>query len=350
MNNLFLKLIQFFNYWRVKEKGGLYEEHDPATFGAKVLRGSVVKSDLTDEEFSVLNPTLIHQLDSDFCVGGSRNYGAQATEKDTEPAYSYAFAFAVSKFWGDINAFGTSILAMCKGAVEYGICVRSLWNYQKNKRNYYANPQNIPPEAYNNAAKHKAGSYFKIEGQSGWDNFDLFRAYLNKFRDKKCVIHTGVDAHAITLIGQKKINGELKLYGPDSYGEDSIGYRVGKSVNGFRYFNRWEADQLMGAYILVDMPRDLAELLASYDGKAIKVDKKADCYLVKGGEKHLLKSEPIAWSHNTLLFDPDFVSVLSQEDFDKIPVGEPANFKSGKNWQIVQRILEKTNNLKLLED
>lgn len=348
--NFFVKLAQFFNSLFVKKRDGLYEEEDPRTFGANILRGKVLKSDLIDKDFSLFEPTLINQEDSDFCVGESRNYGAQATEEDLEPEYSGAFAFAVSKYWGDIYAFGTSILAMCKGAIKYGVCRRGLYEYKRGKRNYYANPANIPQEALNNAKNHKAGSYFKIYSQYGWDKFDLFRAYLNKFKDKKIVIHTGADAHAITLIGQKTINGELKLFGPDSYGEKNIWYRIGKSINGIRYFSRSEANQLISGYMVIDMEREKAELLATYNNKAIKIKDNKNCFLVKSGKKCLLKNEVIAWSYNTLLFDPSYVSILPKEDFDKIPTGEPLQFKSGKNWQIIQRILEKTNNLKLLED
>jgi len=342
----FKKLLEKILFWRLVRKDGLYEEDDPRTFGAKVLRGQATKYDLVDKDFQIFEPELVDQLDNDFCVGESRNYGAQATEEDLDFYYSGAFAFAVSKFWGDWRAFGTSILAMCKGAAKYGICRRSLYEYKKGKRDYFANPANITAEAYRNAELHKAESYFKIENQTGWDKFDLFRAFLYKFRDKKCVIHTGVDAHAITLIGQKKVNGESKLFGPDSYGKINTDYRIGKSIDGIRYFNRWEANQLVNGYMLLDMPRSLAEILVRYNEKVIKLESDVKCYLVRNGKKHYIPDEKTAWSHGFLLAPYDngkLAEIITKEDFEMIPDGDNVNFTGGINEWIVRRIGEKYN-------
>jgi hypothetical protein len=113
-----------------------------------------------------------------------------------------------------------------------------------------------------------------VTANGGFDQFDTFRGYLNRLRPHRIAIQTGVDAHAVTLIGQAYRNGELCLFGPDSYGKSTTAYRIGQSVDGLRYFNRWEVSQLYEGYIAIDMPRATAELLNRYDGKAIKVNEK----------------------------------------------------------------------------
>ncbi|MFA4833568.1 MAG: hypothetical protein WC619_01825 [Patescibacteria group bacterium] len=344
------------NYKNRKMSLGLYDEVDERNFGAEVIAGNVTKADLTDQEFQTFQPVLMDQLDTDFCVGAGKAYFKQATER---VIMSFAGAFAMgARALGYVPEWGISILQVMKGACGFGVPEEDKWKYEaysilkplKSGRNYFANWKNMPQDTLDNAAKHKDQSFFQINLLSGWDQFDTFRAYLNKFKDKRIVIQTGVDDHNITLIGQKVINGVIKLFGPDSYGTQSINYRIGKSIDGFRYFSRTEANQLFTGYIAFDMPRALAELLNLYNNKAIKLKDNPECFLVKNGEKHSLVNETIAWAHNTLLFDPNYVSEISQEDFDKIPTGEPAKFKDGQNWQIVRRILEKLNKLDLINE
>jgi hypothetical protein len=338
-------IIELLKSWFYPYKYGLIDETDERDFGAHLIRGHVSKSDLTDKEFRVATVILIHQGSTDFCVGCSRAYGAQATEGKL---MSWAGAYAMScKILGYIPKYGTSILSMCKGAVSYGTPEEKYYKYSAVKgRNWFANHNNISKEGYDNAKKHKAQSYYRIYEPWGMDRFDTFRAYLNKFKDKKVVIHTGVDGHAVTLLGQKKKDGEMKIYGPDSYGKTSKNYRIGKSIDGIRYFNRSEANQLFQGYILFDMERELAEILKEYDGKVIKLEDSKKCYLVQGGEKRYIPDEDTAWSHGHLLAPYDgakLVETVDKSDFDKIPDGDNLKFEGGKNEFIVRRIKEKYN-------
>jgi len=333
-------MFEILKSWFKTYKNGLVDEQDNS-FGAHLIRGHVTKDDVVDKDFQVMKPVLINQGNTDFCVGCSRAYGAQATESQL---MSWAGAYAMAcRILGYVPDYGTSILSMCKGAVVHGTPEEKYYKYGIKGRNWFANWRNIPDEGLTNAEKHKAKSYYRIYEPFGMDRFDTFRAYLNKFADKKIVIHTGVDGHAVTLIGQKTVSGELKLVAVDSYGDRSINYRIGRSIDGFRYFTRAEANQLFNGYILFDMERELAEILNQYDNKVIKLESDTKCYLVKEGTKHYIKSEEIAWSHNHLLapYDGKLTETITEIELNKIPDGEELKLESGENYFILLRIAEK---------
>jgi hypothetical protein len=315
----------------------LYDEVDDRNFGSDALY-KPVKEDLVDEYFMVFDPTPQNQYDSDFCAGYSGAYAAEATEH--EPL-SGAFLFAKAKeLTGEWSSWGTSIRQICKDRNKFGICSKKLYDYAWGKRDRFANWNNITAEAVKDAEKHKSQSYFQVVKPWGWDLYDTIRAYLWHFKDQNILINTGRDAHAATIIGYDPNRG---LVGRDSYNGETY-------EKGLRYFDRNFANGLFTPYFSWDMPRNLAELLVQFNNKAIKLTDNEDCYLVKNGQKHLLKNEAIAWANGTLLFDPNFVTAVLKEDFDKIPTGEPAKFEEGEYWQIVKRILEKVDKLDLISE
>lgn len=331
--NLIKKIINYFKYG--KKKFFLIDEVDENNFGSDAIY-TPVKEDLVEQDFVVYDPIPQDQLDSDFCAGFSGAYAAEATEG---LPLSGAFLFAMAKkLTGDWTGWGTSILKICKARQKFGVCRKELYEYKRGWRNWFANWLNVKTEAYADAANHKSQAYFQVKVPYGWDLFDALRATLWHFKDKKVLIQTGRDAHATTLTGYSVANGIM--------GRDSYGTRTYK--DGVRYFPRWYANGLFTPYFAIDMPRELAEILVEYMNKAIKLKDKPECYLVRNGEKHLLANEAVAWSHNTLLFDPNFVFEVSQENFDKIPTGAPAKFDDGQNQQIVRRILEKLNRIDLI--
>lgn len=341
-------LKKLFTYYILRRPiPGLYDETDSRNFGAKYIAGAVTKNDLVDGDFQTCRVDLIHQKFSDFCVGCGKAYDKQASEG---MKMSWAGAFALGcKAQGFISDYGISILQVMKGAVKFGVPEIDKWPYTGN-RAHDADWTQMPKDVLDNAYLHRDASFFEIEPQIGFDQFDLFRGYLNKFKDRKVVIQTGVDNHNVTLIGQVEHNGELCLFGPDSYGTHTCAYRIGKCVNGYRYFPRNEANQLFRGYMSFDMPRSLAELLVKYTGKAIKLEDNNDCYLVKDGKKQLLRNEAIAWAHNTLLFGENYVFVLTPEEFNQIPTTIPVKFEDGANHEIIQRILEKLGKLDLINE
>jgi len=347
--SLYQIIQNWVTHWVLRKPvGGLYEEVDPRNFGAHVIAGEVTEEDLIEEEFSNIEiKELIHQKSTDFCVGCTKAYGKLHSEG---VKMSWAGAFAMGcRARGWFTGWGISVLQVMRGAVKYGVPDERMWPYTGN-RNYSANWRNMPQRVLNNAMKHRDESFFQIYGIAEMDRFDQFRAYLNKFRDRGVIIQTGIDAHSVTLIGQKYHNGELCLYGPDSYGGWNHNYRRGKCVDGYRYFNRDDSRYLFVGYMSFDMKRDLAELLNTYDGKAVKTEGGKECYLVSGGKRRHLRNEAIAWSHNTLLFGEDNVFVLSMEELTAIPTGTDAEFDEGANRDVVLRILAKVGRTDMIND
>lgn len=323
-------LKKLFNKNFIPEDKGFRDEVDERNFGAEVLAGQVTKEDIPKDDFIVFDPILKDQKDSDFCTDYSLSYAREATEGvQLSPCFNFA---QVKNEDGDLS-WGSSPLKMCKSAVKAGIPEIEYYDYkERGKRDYYATWKNVPEEAKKNAELHKAQSYFQINPPIGWDKYDTILAYLNKFRNQKLLVLTGVDAHAVTAIGKK---GNW-IVCKDSYDRTNINYRIGFYNKGYRYFTRDEANQLFTGYMITDMPRNLAELLVKYNDKAVKVKDNPDVYLVKEGKKCLLKNEYYAWSYDIKLWED--VNVILKDDFDFIPTGEPLKIDGGKNWKIMMEI------------
>lgn len=346
------KVLTLYHALKKRKPGLVHQEVDDRNFLGKNIAGDITRADLTNDEFSNIEiKELIDQKYTDFCVACGSAYASEGTEGKP---MSWAGMYKLfCKYIGYIPNYGASILQVLLAKVKYGIPERELDEFQPDKgRNWNANPANLTNEEIANASLHKAESVWEANRPYGWDRFDAFRAWLHKFQGKKIVIQTGIDSHNVTIIGQKKhpTTGELCLYGPDSYGTQSINYRVGKSINGWRYWNRAEANQLPTGNFVFDIPVDLAKLLNKYNEKAIKLNDSPDCYIVRKGQKHSLVNEYVALSNNCLMYDPNNVYIVSQEEFDAIPTGEPVKFRDGKNWALVQRILELLNKLDVLKN
>lgn len=333
----------------VEKKITIYDETDGRNFNSSVIAGQVTKDDLTNDDFFNFRPAeKIDQKNTDFCVGCGKAYAKEATE-GVKMSWSGAFALCMKQM-GYISTWGTSILQMMKAGKNHGVPERSIWPYRPDKsRDWNADWHNMPDHVIADAKFHRDQSFFEVDVPWGWDDFDALRAHLWKFREKRIVIQTAVDQHNVTLVGQKTIDGVLYLVGVDSYGERSINYKVGPSINGYRYFSRKEAGLLSTGYFSLDMERDLAELLNTYDGKAVKMEGNPDCYVVKNGHRHNLQNEYVALAHNCLMYDPNNVYTISEEELKRIPEGAPAKFREGQNWQIVQRILEKENKQAIID-
>jgi hypothetical protein len=323
------------------EKMPIYDETDSRNFNSSNIAGQISKEDLVDLDFVNFMPAeFIDQVSTDFCVGCGEAYAKEATE-GKPMSWNGAFALCC-KLLGYIESWGTSILRMKKAGQKYGVPCRELWPYRQDKsRDWNADWKNMPQNVLDDALFHKDDSYWEVDIPWGWDDFDAFRATLWKFRTKKIVIQCAVDKHNVTLVGQKMIEGIMYLVGIDSYGTRSQNYRVGKSINGIRYFTRSEANLLSTGYFSIDIGRTLAELLNKYNEKAVKTDDSPDCFLIKNGQRHNLVNEYVAMSNNCLLFEPLNVYTISKDEMNLIPEGETAKFREGANWQIVQRLLEK---------
>ena len=333
------KIIEFLKYGRKQD--GVIDLTDDRFFGSQAVY-TPNKKDLKEaleNTFIVFNPRRLDQLNNDMCVGYGGAYEADATEVfgGESGQGSGAYNFAGAKKWSGRNVaeFGTSILAGAMARVTYGICQKELWEYKRGKRNYFANWANIPKEAHADAQIHKAGSAWKLSVPWRWSKFDAILATLWHFRDKKVLIGTGDQAHRRTIFGydaRKKC-----LMNADTYGERTY-------ERGTQYISRERARTLFTPYFVLDIARDLADLLVEFDRKVIKTETNPDCYVVRDGERHSLVDEKTAHAHGYLLAPYDegkLVEIISDSDMEKIPEGEPLAFIGGKNEWIIRRIYEK---------
>jgi len=337
MFNFLKQLIEYLRYG--KKRNGLIDLTDDRNFGSRAVY-KPNKKDLGEakkQSFDVFDPIRVDQIDDDFCVGEGGQYEAQATENfDDEDVGAGAFVFACAKKWSKakLSDYGTSLLAGAMARMVYGICKRSLYNYKRGMRNWFANFNNIPKEAFEDAKKHKAGSVWQLNIPWGWTKFDAILATLWHFKDKKVLIGTGDKGHRRTIFGYDKDRNCLKS--ADTYGKRTY-------ENGTQYISETRARTLFTPYFVLDIERDLAELLVQYNDKLIKLSDSKDCYLVKDGEKHFIPNEKIAWSHGYLLAPYDngkLVEIINEVDFNKIPKGDDIKFEGGKNQWIINRIYE----------
>lgn len=336
---MFKKILDWFKYGNKKD--GLIDYTDDRNFGSQAVY-TPTKADLkeaTKETFIVFDPKPIDQLDSDHCVGEGCAYEADATEDfDGESGQgSGSFIFACAKKWSgaSISAFGTTLLAGCMARVKWGICNKEQFEYKRGWRNWFSTFSNIPMEAFQTAEEHKAGSAWQLSVPWGWTKFDAIVATLYHFREKKVLIGSGMNAHRYTYIGYDK--GRDCLIRRDTYGTRTL-------TRGLGFTTREQARGLFTAYFVLDIERDLASILVEYDRKVVKTENNPDCYVILNGKKRSLVDEETAWAWEHLLSPNDsakLTTIITKEELDKIPLGEPLKFAEGKNSWIVRRIYEK---------
>lgn len=351
------KIIDYFRYG-TKKYGLLQDETDDRSFGSNVLV-EPRDEDLVKKTFVVFDPTPLDQMDNDHCVGFG---GAYETEAWSGVVCSGSFIFAMCKrLEGTMKTFGTSLLKKCKAKLKWGVCRKEMWDYKKGHRNYYSSWWKIPKEAYDDAAQRKDSAFFQMVRKEGWTNFNTIRALLWRLRKDRVLVDSGNYGHDITIIGyvDKTWNGLEDLHPQlqeiiktnnirdhlickDSYGDRTF-------YKGYRFMPSSEARTIATPYFSIGMSRDLAELLVTYNGKAVRLPESKECFLIRESEKHHLRNEAHGWSHGVLLFNENYVHVLQKREFDLIPTGEPTKFSDGQNWEIITRILEKLERTELIE-
>lgn len=339
MIELIQKIIDYIKHG--KKKDGLVDITDDRSFGSRAVY-KPNKADLEEakkKSFIVFDPKKQDQLDSDFCVGFGSSYEADATESfDGESKQgSGAYVFAMAKKWSgaSLNSFGTSLLAGCMARVKYGICSKEKWDYKRGRRNYFANHHNIPKEAHLEAKDHKAESAWQLDIPWGWTKFDAILATLYHFKDKKVLIGTGDKAHRRTIIGYDKERD--CLINCDTYGTRTY-------EKGWQYITRTRARTLFTPHFVLDIPRNLAEILVKFNDKVVKTKNSNNCYFIEGGKKRHIPDEDIANAHGFLLAPHDhgkLTEIIRQQDLDMIPKGDNLQFKDGKLKWIMKRYSER---------
>lgn len=328
---------------------GYVEGFGSNDFNAEKVVGTITKKDLIDEDFKTDGDILflIHQRWSDFCTACQVSYEAMKSE-NKKVSWSGMFKL-IMKSLGYLTKFGSSIKDGCKARIKFGIPEQEFDTFQENKsRNDNANPENLSNEALKNAKLHEGESYVKIIPNK-LDTFDSIRVWLNTYRKKNLYIKGGIDGHAwgvdrqyilkrdnkyifndIKITGDDLIKaglkiGEMYLIGPDSYGEESKNYRLAKSINGWRFWNRKQMNYNSYAYFTLDIPHSLAEILNEYAGKVVKGSGEK-VYLIKNGKKRWIRDEETAWV-NLISLWYELVEI-TDSDLDLIPEGEIMRFEN----------------------
>lgn len=238
-------------------------------------------------------PVFLDQTDLDFCsafAAVTLNYNLHGIQFD--PLYFFA---KIKQVRGEWQAYGANLRDAMQAAVSYGALPianspyvhhvpQDLQNPHDESRDFLANWNNWPKTLDAIAAKWKDGSFFMVDGPN--DAFDNIRSTIYANRTSRRAVEFGLcwrsewtyapagiitdsgyitpsgDGHAISIIGQKIINGVPYLMLQNSWG-------VNFGDRGIYYFPRSvinkEATAGFGMYTLSKLSGTRASLYTAYN-------------------------------------------------------------------------------------
>lgn len=323
--------------------GGLQEYiKDPRdfNFGAiSTLSAGDIKSLPANYEIPVLYPH--NQLNTDFCTGYSV---AEASEDQEGQPLHPAFQFAAGKSYvDDYRSWGNSTYNSLKGVVQIGsILLNDAPDMLPGKktRDFLANWANWPSELKEKAKAYKKQSYFDVANRWGIDYFDSIRLALWENKDFKRTIITGAQWEASWNHPTKGIIPEASSGNTVGHQFEIVGFVVRDGVQylkvypnygadlgegGYLYMSRSVANRrLLFAYMLVDIPVDVAKLLVKYNKKAVASTTPPTIWFIDQGKKRKIPNVNFL---NALGFldersDQGF-AVVSEPELAAIPEGTP---------------------------
>lgn len=244
------------------------------------------------------------QLNSDMCTG----FSVAEVSEDQEGVVLHPEAQFMlgKKRRGDWQSWGNDTRSSLLSCLDYGSVLLSDFPdmvLSKKSRDFLANWNNWPmDEVLKKAAEHKKSSFFIIKDRFGIDLFDSIRLALWENRDSMRTIVSAANWHAswnhpvdgiipkpgagnrvghqFEIIGY---TGEYLVIYPN-YGKD-----LGK--NGLLYMPRAIANQeLIFAYMFVDMPVDVAKFVNKYNGKAVISTTPPKIWFIQKGKKRHIPS------------------------------------------------------------
>ncbi len=206
---------------------------------------------------------VLNQVDLDFCTAFATavlQYLIFGIPID--PLFQFS---KIKEIRGEYKAWGANLRDACKSVTKYGSLAAFLAPYTHStpalptdkSRDFLANWLNYPSGLDIQAAKEKELSYFAVDGN--YDAFDNIRSTLWIHRMERRAVLIGMmfdgswpyvkdgiipktpsingGGHAVAIVGQKAINGELYLIVQNSWG-DQLG------DHGFYYFPRSVINQI----------------------------------------------------------------------------------------------------------
>ena len=252
---------------KVIRKGLQPTKKDNRDFKAEKVFGSISLFEIPNIDFIVSEPIRIKdQKETDYCGGFAGSSVSEAQEGvELDPLYLFSKAKQIQKEW---ESWGTDLRSIAKAIVKYGTIEQKDSQYDVDKeRCFIADWKTWDILLDEKALIHRKRSFFNAGGHN--NTFDSIRASLWQYRNKKCLVLTGVVwesewtnapygkipkekggalfGHAIAIIGQKIIQGEPYLVAQLSNGTD-----IGD--NGLFYFPKEVVNRTFnfGAILFID--------------------------------------------------------------------------------------------------
>lgn len=171
-------------------KQSFLKRHDPRKFSYKKKFGSVNLAILPKDGTGRLPTKIKDQKLLDFCIGFAGASVREDTEKvNLSPFLTWAYAAYLRK---DYKSWGMDMGNLAKSAIKCGFIEEEEANYTSDMdRNFLAQLKNYPSELIEKAKKHKAKSYFWIDGDYSF--FDNIRVALYQHNSENLTILTGCD-------------------------------------------------------------------------------------------------------------------------------------------------------------
>lgn len=265
--------------------------------------------------------------------------GAQQKEVDEGVLLSPQSVACYLKSINQMTEVGTSLLAYQKATIDFGITEESLMDNNHNVPfSEFADPKKLTPEVVENAAKHKAGSFWRTDtletvlrqidlayekqlkngiGQtgalwySGYNPSQLPPPYV-----LSPMAGTFVGGHAFNIIGYDLGYNGLKVVAlKTTFGEGIYD----KTIFYIR-FEDFNKILKYGVYYTLDIPRNIAEWLSKNAEKGIIEKDGPKVWVIEDGKKRYVPDEALMWM---LGITPSELVRDIENYLIELPTGEP---------------------------
>lgn len=241
---------------------------------------------------------------------------------------------------------------------DTGIAEKNIITTAFNSWETYSNVKLATKEVLDNAAKHKIKSFSRIYSTS-----EVYRA-IDQGRPVKIGVgwRTNMNMSGgfsipwiLNFLQGLLVGGHaMFIYGYDQQYKTQKVFMVrnsfGKSFgnNGDCYIiesNLQKQIDYYGAYVNLDMDKDMISWLAHHNGKIVKTSNKPDVFLILGELKHKFPDLATLYSHN---FHDQDITIVSNEYLDSVKTGSQVDFWAGENVRSIKAIIQQKENLKPL--
>lgn len=258
------------------------------------------------------------------------------------------------KYDGQPDTWGTSLGAAQDGLVNDGAAEDTLVNRDPNMpQDVYRKEADLTPAVIENRKKHKGRSPFQVPRtlirQTGVQYLLPIVTSLMWYAQDNRIGADGimrmpttsaVAGHCIAWIGY--------IFVIDMTSGSPVRVRVDVFVNSFG--PSWGAcglfyvpedgtiNRFNNGYVTLDMPSDVAAIVAKYEGKDVIVAGKPEIYRIEGGKKRHYPNEIVWWASGRL-FGVDIVNIDGVE-LDVLPVGAEVTIDEApfKTRELVRQI------------